>query len=324
MTSFRFRWFVPAVVLAALAWQSALLAGPSEDARARFQLGEQAYREARYKDAIELFLQAHKLDPHPELVFNAGQAYEKLGDVPNALRLYREYLRAAPGASDRATLETKIRNLEQRLREKGVQQASILSTPPGATVVLDGRAMGNTPWTGEIVPGRHIVVLKLDGYPDTAKEFVLANDRSMDIDVALGTQGSSPAVALPPSGVPPVKEPAQPVAARSVKPLTWIVLGVGAVGLGSSLAFEFARRSAESDARGDPTQVGYNDAYDRMQGRQTVARVLLGVGAAAAITGGVLLYLDLQQAPAAKPASAARLGLGCTGASCALVTAGTF
>ena len=42
----------------------------------------QAYREARYKDAIDLFLQANRLDPHPELIYNVGQAYEKLGDVP--------------------------------------------------------------------------------------------------------------------------------------------------------------------------------------------------------------------------------------------------
>src|SRR5262245_57390238 len=81
-------------------------------AKQRFAAGAQAYREARYKDAIDLFLEANKLDPHPELIFNVGQAWEKSGDVSNALRNYREYLRLLPGATDRATVETSIRNLE--------------------------------------------------------------------------------------------------------------------------------------------------------------------------------------------------------------------
>src|SRR5579863_9763424 len=96
-------------------------------AKQRFASGAQAYREARYRDAIDLFLQANKLDPHAELIFNVGQAYEKLGDVPSALRSYREYLRLSPGATDRATVEASIRNLETRLRDKGVQQVSVFS-----------------------------------------------------------------------------------------------------------------------------------------------------------------------------------------------------
>src|SRR5580693_4387830 len=125
----------------ALAAASASAADPDTElqAKQRFAAGAQAYREARYKDAIDLFLQANKLDAHPELIFNVGQAYEKLADVPDALRCYREYLRLAPAASDRATVEASIRNLEARLRDKGVQQVSVFSSPIGATLVLDQR-----------------------------------------------------------------------------------------------------------------------------------------------------------------------------------------
>src|SRR5436190_615806 len=80
------------------------------DAQVKFKAGATAYREARYKEAIDLFLAANRLDPHPELIFNVGQAFEKLGDVPNALRSYREYLRKLPDAGDRATVEASIRN----------------------------------------------------------------------------------------------------------------------------------------------------------------------------------------------------------------------
>ena len=39
-------------------------------AKERFTRAAQAYREARYTDAIELFLQANQLDPHPIIVLS--------------------------------------------------------------------------------------------------------------------------------------------------------------------------------------------------------------------------------------------------------------
>jgi tetratricopeptide (TPR) repeat protein len=298
------------------------------DARRRFKAAAQAYREARYKEAIDLFLEANRLEPHPELVFNVAQAYEKLGDVPNALRSLRDYLRLAPAASDRPTVEASIKNLEQRLREKGIQQVSIFSAPAGAAVTVDGRAVGATPWTGEIAPGRHIVVLKHEGYPDAAKEFVLASDRSMDIDVALGVPSASPAVRTaseapapaPAKDAPPPAPPAGP----TIAPWTWAALGVGVAGLGASLGFELARRSAESAAQGDPTQVGYKSALDTMSGRQTAARVFLGVGAAGVAIGGTLLVLDLTRRPDGGARPGTKVGLACGATGCGLSTSGSF
>lgn len=307
----------------------------STRAKERFAAAAQAYREARYKDAIDLFLQANKLEPHPELVFNVGQAYEKLGDVPNALRSYREYLRLSPGARDRATVEASIRNLETRLREKGVQQVSVFSTPAGAGVVLDQKSVGQTPWTGEIAPGRHVVVLRATGFPDTAKEFLLTGERAMDLDITLAAGGGVGATTLP-SSLPapdpiaspksePAREPAHEEAsrppARSVAPWTVAVLGVGVAGLGAALGFELARKSAENAASNDPTQLGYADHYDAMTGRQTAARVFLGVGAAATVAGVALLVVDLRGRSAAP---ARQASAGCFGAACGAFARGSF
>ncbi len=112
-------------------------------ARQRFAAGKQAYGEGRYKDAVALFLQANALDPHAELLFNVGQAYEKLDDVSNALRVFREYLRLLPDAADRALVEGKNRKFEARLRERGVQQVTVTSRPTAAAVIL--RRQGRRP-----------------------------------------------------------------------------------------------------------------------------------------------------------------------------------
>jgi tetratricopeptide (TPR) repeat protein len=287
-----------------------------DQAKQRFAAGAQAYREARYKDAIDLFLQANGLDPHPDLIFNVGQAYEKLGDVPAALRSYREYLRLVPGARDRATVETSIKNLEQRLRERGVQQVSIFSSPEGATLILDEKAVGQTPWTGEIAPGRHVAVLRATGFPDVAKEFVLLGDRSMDLDIALSLAAAGSAAisfTAKPAEAPPAPPPVAVPPKRHVQPWTIATLGAGVVGLGAALGLELARQSAQSSAEGDPTQIGYHNAYATMTSDQTAARVLVGVGAALTVTGGVLLALDLRPGASAPPASA---GLGCFLGAC--------
>lgn len=299
------------------------LADRTSEAKARFGEGARAYREARYRDAIALFQEANALEPHAELIFNVGQAYEKLGDVASALGSYREFLRLAPNAADRATVEASIRNLELRLSEKGIQQVSVLSTPTGAAVVLDEREVGRTPWTGEIAPGRHVVVLRATGFPDTAKEFVLARDRAIDLDITLArspSQGATAVEAPPrPEASPP---PPDANAGRSrVSPWTFAAFGVGVAGLAGALGAELARQGAEDDARGDPTQVGYAEKYDDMAGKQSAARVLVGVGGGFLALGGALLYLDLRE-PEAPPAT--RAGVGCFELGCGAFAEGRF
>jgi tetratricopeptide (TPR) repeat protein len=290
-------------------------------AKQYFTSAVQAYREARYKEAIDLFRKAHALDPHADLIFNVGQAYEKLGDVANALRSYREYLRLDPAVRDRPAVETSIRNLEARLRDRGVQQVTVASTPPGAILVLDGKVTGETPWTGEIPTGRHTALVKAAGFADATSEFSLS-DRALDLDFSLGATGKSagpsdPAGTDKPKDGPPPVPDAPP---RRVAPWTIATLAVGVAGLGASLGLELARRSAESTASADPTQIGYQSALANMNSLQTAARVFVGVGAVVTAAGGVMLVLDLRR-PAAPPVKA---GLACAAGACGPVVSGRF
>lgn len=298
-------------------------------AKLRFTAGAQAYREARYKDAIDYFMEAYRFDPRPELVYNVGQAYEKLGDVPNALRSYRDYVRLAPGASDRATVETSIKNLEARLREKGIQQVSVFSTPPGATVMLDGQNVGKTPWTGEITPGRHTVTLDSAGFTSATKDFTLTRERAMDIDVALTAAPVAPATPtapLAPKETPKETAKEPPPDAKpplgGVKPWTFAALGVGVAGFGAAIGLELARSSAETAAKNDPTQVGYADKYDSMVGLRTAARVVVAIGAAATAAGVVLLVVDLRAA--SKASAPPKVGFGCFVSGCGALAQGSF
>ena len=105
-------------------------------------------------------------------------------------------------------------------------------------------------------------------------------------------------------------------------PWPYITLAAGGAVLGGALTFEILRRRAEDEAESDPTQIGYADKYDTMESRQTIARVLTGVGGALVITGGVLLVLDLTSG--SKSRETAGFGFGCDDHGCAASAQGRF
>jgi tetratricopeptide (TPR) repeat protein len=286
MTFGAFRYWVGLAIVATTL--SLAQVAYADDAKDLFQRGAAAYREGQYEKAISLFREAYRQHPYPELVYNTGQAYEKLGDTPRALESFREYLRLSPDASDRATVEKRIQALEQRLAKKGLGEISVSSTPSGADVLVDGQRVGKTPWAGKVKPGSHTITLTLAGH-DSIQRNVELGDRALALDLGLSPTATSTSTS------PPASAERAPEASPGVRPLTLVVLGVGVASLGGAVGFELARRSQEDDARSSKTQVGHVKAYDRMERDQTIARVLLGVGAVGVAVGGTLLYLDLSR-----------------------------
>lgn len=297
--------FLPTLAQAADAPPSTEGAAASDtrraDAKVRYEQGAQAYAAGRFKDAVDLFLEADRLAPSAPLSFNIARAYEKLGDDSGALRWYRDYLRRAPDAANAKDVQATVSKLEDLLSKKGVQQLTVMSTPPGATVLVDDRPVGVTPWTGDLFPGRHRVALTLRGYDDQTLEVDLAAHRSQDVSATLVAQAATPggAAAAPATGTEAAPAASAPVdrpsdeGGKKFGILPWVTIGAGGAALGGALVFELMRRSAESDAESEQTQIGYKEKLDEMESRQTTARILAGVGGALVIAGGVLLVLDL-------------------------------
>jgi hypothetical protein len=282
-------------------------------AKTRYEEGAAAYAAGRYKDAVDLFLAADRLAPSAPLSFNIARAYEKLGDDSGALRWFRDYLRRAPSAVNTSDVQASVERLEDRLAKKGVQQLTVMSTPDGATVVIDDRPVGVTPWTGDLLPGRHRVELSMRGFDDTSLDVDLQPHRSQDVSgtlVARATPDATPAPTPIASTAPapassPADRPREPSGGLGIWP--WVTLGAGGAALGGALVFELLRASSESDAKGDQTQIGYKEKLDTMESQQTTARILAGVGGALVIAGGVMLVIDLGSS-----SDGQRAGLGLT------------
>ena len=254
-------------------------ADPAGKARGRalYEQGAQAYAEGRFLRAVELFQDAHRAYPTAQLLFNVGKAYDRAGSPSSALSFYRDYLRQKPDEADKAEVSTRITELEALLATRGVQQLSVLTEPSLATVVLDGTAVGVTPWTGETWPGKHRLTIERDGSKTTESVIEVAAHRADDFRFTL--EAAPKAQALPreaPRSAAP--SPSAPSA------LTWAVLGAGTAALGAALFVEMANQNSGGISR--------------------TAAFFGGAGLSACAVGGVLLYVDFRALPDTTPTRA--------------------
>lgn len=91
----------------------------AEDTRARelFLEGEAHYAAGRYEQAADRYLEAYELSQRPELLFNLGNAYERLGDYEQAAEYLRRYVNS-PRARDVVSVRERIRRLETAAAEQ--------------------------------------------------------------------------------------------------------------------------------------------------------------------------------------------------------------
>jgi tetratricopeptide (TPR) repeat protein len=195
--SFSKRLLTACVGAIAVSWAPPCLAedavpqAPSPEARVRFERGVKAFEQGRYRQAIELFVEANRLSPSARSSFNIAKAYERMRDERRALAAYRDYLRALPSAENGADVRRRIAELERALQLQAVQQLTVLSNPSGAAVLIDDVPQGVTPWTGELNPGRHRLSLRLTAYREVQQEFELAPQRALDVRVQLEAETAS-------------------------------------------------------------------------------------------------------------------------------------
>lgn len=268
-----------------------------ERAKAEYGSGLAAYQEQRYREAIDHLTCASALVPSAELAYNIAVTYDAMGDAPSALRWYREYRRQGGSDAESAPVRDKVAELESALQARGVQQVTIVSSPAGATLRVDDQAVGLTPFTLELKPGRHGYQLTAAGRASAEATFDLRADRSLDVVVELEPLPPAPApvVAASATATPPRSD--EPSFVSRVGTWTWVSLGAGTLLLGGALGVELRRRQLDSEL-GETPQRDYRERYDEMSAQQTTARVLVGLGAAALATGGVLLALDASREPA--------------------------
>jgi hypothetical protein len=123
----------------------------------------------------------------------------------------------------------------------------------------------------------------MPSFDDASLEITLSANRSQDFAIRMvpkSDTGASPAaLGRRSAGRATTVREARPRTVQGSRDLAlgdaWSPAGVA---LGGALTFELLRRSSESAAEKEDTQIGYQEKLDQMESRQTTARILAGVG----------------------------------------------
>lgn len=301
------RSIVAALALLALFASPPARADDVAEARVHFRKGAELYRTGKWREAIAEFEAAYKLKPAGAIHYNVAQCREKLQEWPGALRAYHDYLREVPDAKDRATVRASIVRIEGRLAAAGVQALLVYSDPPGATLTLDGRPRGTTPFHIVLPPGSYALALTLDGYETMKEDVALPATASRVVDVVLRpaappaqAQQVAPVLpppdlqARPPRGTAPLATTAPGPKGEKRRVYTWIAAGVAVAAVAAGGYYGLAaRRDADairslSAPNGDEARRLTSSA----QSNRRNANVLYAAGGVAAAAGVTLFFVE--------------------------------
>ena len=281
----------------AAAADGAAAAADDPRAKAAYDRGAEHFKAGEYAAAVSEFTKANRIAPSPILLYNIARAFEEWKQYSSAVQYYELYLKAAPNAADAEAVRAGLPGLQALARQSEqtqMVQLSVTSSPDGADVLIDGRKAGVTPLRAEVAAGKHFVAVERPGFARQSSE------------LSFEEAPVEHAVTLVPIAAPP---PA--VKAERGAVLPWVLIGTGAALLvGGGIAGSQAQKTADDLAgaeRGDySTQAEWDDERDSGKNLALVADGLFVTGAAALITGGVLLFTDDGDAPTAAQPPAGR------------------
>lgn len=257
-------------------------------ARAHFSSGRAYYDQGRYEDALREFTEAFRVAPDASkglMVFNMGQGQERLGRLAEAIASFQRYLELVPDAEDRATIEERIRGLQERLAQTGIV---LTVSEPGARVLVDGTEAGTTPLAAalQVTPGSHELRVEKEGFQPFRLRVAVEAGRRVEAEATLVALQSH----TPP---PPPPRPADPAPSRG-RTWTWVTAGVTGLALAGGTVLGFLALgesdSANAEVAGDADR--YDEHLSSAENLALFADISFGVGILAAASTVVLFIVE--------------------------------
>jgi hypothetical protein len=186
-----------ACLLLALTVEPVQAASPDKEAAAHYSIGNRAFEEGDFARAIDELKQSVAIKPTVKAYLVLGNAYLKLGQLDDARAAFEKVLEVDPHSSKRKVVEQHIKDLTTLAKTKLV----VSTTPPGATLYIDLKAegaRGKTPITLPVLPGRHRVMLELEGYEAATVEAVAVEGQDVPVTATLRMRGCDLSVATLP------------------------------------------------------------------------------------------------------------------------------
>jgi hypothetical protein len=267
-----------------------------EAGRASFAAGLEAERAERWEEALRAFQAAGEVRITAAVLFHIGLCHDRLGDAPAALTAFEAAWARAQGDGAGDVVRAAPAHLA-RLRPQLGRVTVRASGGIRGQAILDGR-----PVAADVViavpPGAHRAEMRAAGQAPAVLDFAIAAGGERIVELG-------PAAATPPAPIEPEARGSMWTGTR----VAGVVIGAaGALSLGGAAVLYAVRGDALDDVRaqcdgalqGCPRSAMSD--FDRGQTATTAGNVMLGVGAAALVTGGALFVLGA-------PAREVRTGL---------------
>ncbi len=162
---------------------ASLASNTADEADVAFELGNEAYAQGQYVEALRAYFSSYRLVPNRNVLFNIARCYEALARYNEAYRYYNDLAQEDLPKAD----EAEVRRAMERLRPK-VALVRVTTEPPGAEVFVDREDLGirgRSPLTLALTPGRHKVVVHKEGYRPTEESISVARGRSVSQEFSL-------------------------------------------------------------------------------------------------------------------------------------------
>lgn len=133
-------------------------------AKAHYEKAQQLYATGNYDEAIAEYEEAYRLKPHPNVLYNIAQAYERLLDYAQSVVWFERYLAEAPAdAVERPVVENRLRIL--RNLPARISVTTIPEHVQAAIVDAAGkRRQAETPVVFKVPAGLYTIELSRPGW----------------------------------------------------------------------------------------------------------------------------------------------------------------
>lgn len=253
-------------------------------ARALFEEGLAREDAKDWAGALERFKRVAQIRVTPQVLYNLALCYEHVGKLALAEQNYLKVAKDGESSADPAVKEVarlataRRKEIARRIPEVVFDAPSV----PDLAVTLDGEAipLRDLPQPRRVDPGSHeLVVTRHRG--EARRKF----------DTPAGSGRSSIAIPIP-EDVPDAEGPSL----KTVPLAAWMTGGAAVVSFGVALGASLSRSSAIDeldDACGpnrDQCPEDKRPVADRVETMTAVTNVALGVGVAATVATGAILY----------------------------------
>lgn len=168
----------------------------NDPAQLLYQQGNDAYDAGKFQEAYDLYKKAYDIRKSYEVAGNLGQAAQKLGKLAEAAEYLRYSLSIYPtngNAERRARQEALLVEVE-----RGVGVLAIQSNVADATLVIDGRTIGQLPIKDKVYlqPGERVIRLQRDGYQPVEQKITAVAGSTLAVTLELTPGASEKSLAL--------------------------------------------------------------------------------------------------------------------------------